>query len=109
VSAVVKLWLTVYPPGVTRGAGGDLYTTDVELGFLPADGEQIELWALGEDNEGPLWAVRRRYWDVSGTANLTLLDARIDTADIDFHHEARWSSADGDLVANLLVSGWRRY
>lgn len=106
----VTLWLTVFGAGAPLGGPSVLYTRDMPTSFLPAVGDDIELWQLGEDSDGPLWAVKRRYWDADGTCNLTMVDARIDPERVDVAYERGWHSArDGDLPAKLLEGGWRRY
>jgi len=91
----------------------ELWRREVEMGFLPDEGDHVHITVTEEEPEGAVGAyVKDRYWNFDGSAHLQFKDHLIDPPD-SFQpnriHTAWWTDRDGDLEAMLRDSGWADY
>jgi hypothetical protein len=108
--AKVTWWLT------TKGSDyghSELWVREVEMAFLPGEGETVHILGSEEEPEGSVAAhVKSRYWNFDGSAHLQFQDYVQDPPD-DFRPNrimtSWWTDRDGDLEVMLAVSGWVDY
>ncbi len=118
-----RLWLSVQQAdkgGWTMGGSGDLYVREVLFAHLPDVGETIYVLASEEEPEGTMGLhVYARYWDLDGTANLSmqtiLVDPNQDVQDRIFRgqfsggpcrYTSWYTDLDGEDLRERLLQHW---
>lgn len=114
----IRLWLTVEHGQVFRS---EIWYRDLETSHAPGPGDRVVLWSEdGDPHEGPLWDVRRRYWDAAGGVHCELARLIVDPTDATRQamrnavahgsspaEESPWYKAvDGDPGPKLRAGGW---
>lgn len=85
---------------------------DREVPFLPAPGDDVELWKWDETGAGPCWPARCRVWRADGRVEVELATIQVDYPAGEWLPDSRrvWLTEDGERVEDLLAEhGWRRY
>lgn len=132
---VVTMWLSVIRPehiqqdNLYLTTSGTLWVKRQQMAFLPVAArgfdDQVVLWPDDDGDEpdpggGPLWGVRRRYWDSNGLANLELTRMVLDPSENSQQkivqelgrdmptYSSWWTETDGDPEPKLERGGWAK-
>jgi hypothetical protein len=107
----LMLWLPV-KTGPKGWGESFLFRKEIDTPFLPRAGDNI---FVGLSEDGSEWSVGHEvhhvYWDGDGTVNATMVTFHIDPDDDGWVQRLSvpWrTEQDGDLLALLDRSGWRR-
>lgn len=108
----ILLRLRVLNHGKPSGGAFDVrWHRSIDVEFVPALGDEIQLWGR---EDGPLSPVRRRWWRTDGTPLLELAELSVDNphrtvppSDPGLGYRwVPWSSDSGDYVRLLRSAGW---
>lgn len=119
----VWLWLTVVDglhADQIVGAVEKLWRRELETNQAPAVGDRVILWGNSEEGPhgGPLWDIRRRYWDAAGDVHCDLVRMVINpnsaahrAMQLAASHGDResapwWTATDGDPRPLMVAGGW---
>ena len=109
------MWLMVYPVGASLGSNGTLLCKTLDTAHLPRPDDKIHVLFASEGENSEWYAptsVEKVYWNADGETHLELVSYQLANesdppgSSVSRYRSVWWEERDGDLVEQLLASGW---